>query len=629
MKKNKILFALLASACVGMAAGCGEAKYTITTKVNSKEESYITGGGKYANGKKVSLRVYPTEGCFGTETDPAQYPRLEFTRQGETTVTESFELTNLIDRSYYLYEFILNNDAENGNVGTYNVVCSCATNTAEDVSEAEATKYNVTYKIIDDDYNEIESFVKEVKAGGVAEDVTSVATREGILKWYKDKQGNNEYDFTTPVTSNLTLYSKLEDSPKAIIEGAIRGFKNTEYLEMTLSDGTSANAINYNKFLNGTEAEKKTMFFDYKNTAKKEFIISEGFYYQIEDDGYYKVDLSAAGFDMSVDKIEKFNKFFKHITELDLTVAGHKFSVEKDGETVKKFDVVIGKDELDADIVVSCAKYMVKDASDNVLYNLYINAGKIYKTETTAGVTNTIKYPESTSKVNPSTIKTMNMIKLTLDAGDETIAEDLQNLFTSMNSKFEDILKIKQGQSLREVLTGNTALNAVLKKYNYDIKRENTVITNSLDLVNPFTNSVTLTIDVTATSQVVTNAVDVLNDGGFTVTTSMTWDEETYTKTATIAAGTDVLNSLGSISTTIKNTLIKLRDLDHATLGYDSFSVNGSTGEYEFFDKDCSVPYLRVAIDETTGKITKVTYYDFENPVVDQRNTYVSTITYN
>ena len=209
MKKNKILFALLASACVGMAAGCGEAKYTITTKVNSKEESYITGGGKYANGKKVSLRVYPTEGCFGTETDPAQYPRLEFTRQGETTVTESFELTNLIDRSYYLYEFILNNDAENGNVGTYNVVCSCATNTAEDVSEAEATKYNVTYKIIDDDYNEIESFVKEVKAGGVAEDVTSVATREGILKWYKDKQGNNEYDFTTPVTSNLTLYSKL------------------------------------------------------------------------------------------------------------------------------------------------------------------------------------------------------------------------------------------------------------------------------------------------------------------------------------------------------------------------------------------------------------------------------------
>jgi hypothetical protein len=272
---------------------------------------------------------------------------------------------------------------------------------------------------------------------------------------------------------------------------------------------------------------------------------------------------------------------------------------------------------------------MVKDASDNVLYNLYINAGKIYKTETPAGVTNTIKYPESTSKVNPSTIKSMNMIKLTLDAGDETIAEDLQNLFTSMNSKFEDILKIKQGQSLRDVLTGNTALNAVLKKYNYDIKRENTVITNSLDLVNPFTNSVTLTIDVTATSQVVTNAVDILNDGGFTVTTSMTWDEETYTKTATIAAGTDVLNSLGSISTTIKNTLIKLRDLDHATLGYDSFSVNGSTGEYEFFDKDCSVPYLRVAIDETTGKITKVTYYDFENPVVDQRNTYVSTITYN
>ena len=119
-----------------------------------------------------------------------------------------------------------------------------------------------------------------------------------------------------------------------------------------------------------------------------------------------------------------------------------------------------------------------------------------------------------------------------------------------------------------------------------------------------------------------------MSSGGFSVKTEITWDGDTYEKTADIAAGTDVLNNLDSgISNAIKDVLIKLRDLNHATNGYDSFSVKASTGDYEFFDKDCSVPYLRVKVE--SGKIAKVTYYDFENANVEQRNTTVTTITYN
>lgn len=628
MKKNKILFTILASACIGMAAGCGETKYTITTKVNSGEESYITGGGKYANGKKVSLKVYPTEGCFGTETSPAQYPRMEFTRQGQESVTDSFELTNLVDGKYYLYEFTVDNNAETGNVGTYNVICNCATRSSDEASDATATKFTVNYKVIDDDGNTIKSVSKDVKYGGVAEDITSFEGLEGILEWYKDKDLNNKYDFAQKVNANVTLYSKLEDSPKAIMEGAIRAFKNSQYLEMTLDDGSSAKVNNYNKFVSGTDAEKKSMFFDYVNAAKKRvFIIDQGFYWQNEDDAYYKADLAVDGFGLSVDKLADFEKFFKHL-EVDVTNSEYKFSVEKNADGVIRTNIVVGKDAAGADIEVSCAKYTIKDASDNVLYHFYINSGKIYKTESADGKTNVINYPTTGTKVNPSATKNMYMIKLELDDSDLTEATDLKDLFDEMNSSFEGMLKIKQGQTLREVLIGNATLDSVLKKYNYEVKRESTVITSALDDINPFNNSVTITIDVTANAQVVVNAVNELSNGGFSVNTQITWDGDTYNKTADIAAGTDVLNNLDAgVANAIKAVLIKLRDLDHSTNGYDSFSVNESTGEYEFFDKDCSVPYLRVKIE--SGKITKVTYYDFENANVEQRNTTVTTITYN
>ena len=553
---------------------------------------------------------------------------MEFTRQGQTSVTDSFELTNLVDGKYYLYEFTVDNNAETGNVGTYNVICNCATRTSDEASDATATKFTVNYKVIDDDGNTIKSTSKDVKYGGVAEDITSFEGLEGILEWYKDKDLNNKYDFSQKVNANVTLYSKLEDSPRAIMEGAVRAFKNSAYLEMTMGDGSSAKVNNYNKFINGTAAEKKSMFFDYINASKRRvFIIDQGFYWQNEDDAYYKADLEVEGFGLAVDKLEDFKKFFKHL-DVDVTNTEYKFSVDKNADGVIRTDIVVGKDAGGADIKVSCAKYTVKDASDNVLYHFYINAGKIYKTESVTGETNIINYPTSGTKVNPSTTKNMYMIKLQLDDTDLTEAVDLKDLFDEMNASFEGMLKIKQGQTLREVLTGNATLNAILKKYNYEVKRESSVITSALDDVNPFNNSVTLTIDVTANAQVVVNAVNELSSGGFSVKTEITWDGDTYEKTADIAAGTDVLNNLDSgISNAIKDVLIKLRDLNHATNGYDSFSVNASTGDYEFFDKDCSVPYLRVKVE--SGKIAKVTYYDFENANVEQRNTTVTTITYN
>ena len=63
MKKNKLLFTLLSSICVFSVGGClgtGN-KYSIKTSVNSDEYGYVTGSGDYANGQKVSLKLYPND----------------------------------------------------------------------------------------------------------------------------------------------------------------------------------------------------------------------------------------------------------------------------------------------------------------------------------------------------------------------------------------------------------------------------------------------------------------------------------------------------------------------------------------------------------------------------------------
>lgn len=633
MKKNKILLTILASACVGMAAGCGETKYSITTKVNSSEESYVTGGGKYANGKKVSLKVYPTEGCFGTETNPKQYPKMEFTRQGQTEVTKTIDLTNLIDGKYYLYEFTVDNNAETGNVGTYNVICSCATRTSDEASDAKATKFDVTY-YVKDSAGKVTSFSKEVKYGGVAENITAIEGKEGLLKWYKDDEYKNEYLFRSQdiITSNLNLYSMLDDDPASIIKAALESFKDVKNLVITHSDGSFAKMTDFNKYYSTNPDEKKNFFFDYYKDAAgtRDFYVTNNLYYAFDGSYSYKVNLNGNSFGMTLEDVNNFTKFFDHL-DIDTTDEDYTYERETydDNGIVKDkiYNVVVGKDEDDEDIVEKCYRYLIKRGT-NTVYELYMHGGKIYKTLKVDGnITKIITYPEEGSKTNPGATKEMYLLKLQVHADDLGIAPDLQDKVLAMNKSFETLLKVKEGETLAEVILKNTELNNLLKKYTYRLLKGagTPVPLNSPTAVN---SNGGLTIDISASAQVVFNAVDTLNTDGFKISTSLIWDEADPSGTVTIQPEYEIApGGIDSIPAALifvtKDTLSSLRDLSNGA--YDSFSYNSDTGEYEFYDKDCSVPFLRIKINATSGKIEKVTYYDFENANIDMRNSYIST----
>lgn len=65
----------------------------------------------------------------------------------------------------------------------------------------------VTYIINDEAY-----LIKVYEAGKISEPEVSIPQGKELHGWYTDKELQNQFDFNSEVTNNLTLYAKLENS---------------------------------------------------------------------------------------------------------------------------------------------------------------------------------------------------------------------------------------------------------------------------------------------------------------------------------------------------------------------------------------------------------------------------------
>ena len=88
---------------------------------------------------------------------------------------------------------------------TSNTNSNQATATIDNSTDTSNTKYNVTFDI----YNGKQTNVVQVNGNSLVSKPAN-PTKEGytFAGWYKDKEFTTVYDFTKPVTSNITIYAK-------------------------------------------------------------------------------------------------------------------------------------------------------------------------------------------------------------------------------------------------------------------------------------------------------------------------------------------------------------------------------------------------------------------------------------
>ena len=627
MKKNNILLALIASLGVGMTAGCGGGtKYSINAKMDFNETGYITGGGKYENGEKVTLRVYPNEGCHGTAQSVAA-PYLIFTRSGEPAGTESQKLESGVyvrDGGYYAFEITVNPDASTGTVGTYSAVLECATNKAEDIANAASAKFTISFKVQDSTGKEItkigdnKPLLDNVEVGYNKKitEINYVDEVEGRITWY-EADGITLFDFSKGIKSDMQLIGKLAASDvKSVVADALENFKKTTAMTMTIDGVGTAKLNNYEMYYSAKAEEKKKMEFQFVGTdINDKFLLRDGAYYQFDEEAYYKASLSIdSDHTFSFEDIERFDMFFDHL-DLDVSATStYTFSKDLDGDNKPiKTDITFTKANGDT-VTVSCTKYMVKDGSDTVM-DIYMNKGKIYKTVDGEGKEVLIEYPENAESVNPTIVKDMYLLRLS------STNTDLNNILeTTFNSKFETILKVKQGQSLKEVFNSNNALKDVLRRYNYSVKIGATNVNMNL----PYTQSNnTISIISNGNFGDVEEAIEMLTNGGIHIKTETIVFEETDYREYDVAAGTNVFDLASKPSGMNKIIWDALTHIKELSDSYDHFTLSDKT--YSFYESsDSGIPYLTITLDDG-GNITTFDY--FEVGADGKVTTYTSTIT--
>ena len=615
MKKNKILLTLLTSACVGMVAGCGETKYAIKTDVVSDEFGYITGGGNYANGETVTLKVYPNEGCSATH--------LSFIKEGtETPVEVSFMGDNE-------YTFVVDN-GETGNVGSYTAEFSCLTN-SPDEDAMEATRTASFVIVMDENGTTNDTLVpaQEVKIGASIKDVQYVDGIEGRLEWYKNydsttKQHTDKWNFENDkLLENITLYGKITaTNPKEIVETAVENFKKSTGIQMDMGN-VRANVKGYDKL--GTANDKVEFYFyeDYDLDGEffSKFIVINNIYYETSNNIYYKLPLGPdSGFNIT--DIEEFNMFFEHISVKENASS---FSFEKvvDGTTGDSIteELVVGKNDKDEDIKAVCYKYLVKDGSGNDYMTLWISNGYVYKTEmASTGKVNRISYVKELASTEPSTIRDIFVIRLESD--DAELNAELDEI----NSSFEKVLKLRpaNGETLASLLETDANVKDLLRRYDYEVHDNLGKITDlSTYAIN--TNK-TLDVKVVAKYEDVAGSLEDFAAGGFKITTeTIVFETEVVAKEYIVDEGDNVFDLTSkpdSMNVIIWNAMEALEELsdEYYRFEYDA-------GIYSFYkDKKDSIPYISIKLDVAGEKIEKLFYYrtDTEGKVI----TYTSTFDY-
>ena len=460
MKKNKILFTLLASACVGLTAGCGSGgtKYSIKTAVSSSEHGYIQGAGKYANGDSVVLKIYPNIGCFGTEGGGAAQPTLTFVQEGKTEASDPISLIP-VGNTHFEYRFTLNSSEDaGGNVGTYTANFVCASN---DPSGAEVNKkHTVKYKLFNGstwvDLSEV-----EIDNGALAQDIKYTDDDKKITWHVGDTSTSALFDFTAAITEDKIIYGYIDDATeKEVLAAVIGDFDEISIIKMKI--GTmELNINNYN------DSSKVSMVFGEGETRVGDFYIKGGKYFMVEGSYHYELDFSGTGFDYT--KVADINKYFKHIKG----ILDDSYTVEK--ETLAT-EYVVGEGTENEIRIAS--KYVLKKDGTAIM-EYYLKNGYIYKTvEIDSNVVNEIQYPSSVLgplNVGSANLKKMYTLKLELSETDQTKYPDLKDKLDEVNADFDKVLKSYKGYTVEEILNNHAELKEeLLRKYSFTVVRKNT-----------------------------------------------------------------------------------------------------------------------------------------------------------
>lgn len=613
--KSKVVLALVTTACVGGVAGCGETKYNISTSVENDEYGYITGGGNYAIGDRVTLKIYPNEGCKALSV---QFNDQEVgeDKRGGRYVSSIYDQTGKL--SHYEHSFVVG--LENDTIGKYTAYFECSSNTAEDVDRESTNKNLVTFEIWDGN-TPIDSLTttEEVVVGRKVSERPYLDGLEGKITWYTSKNyiASDIYDFNNPVYDPLTLYGRvMNKSPKSIIEDAVNNFKSASKINMKIG-GFEAKIKEYNKLSdNGIE-------FTFLENGSDKFIIKGRNYYERFSDGYYDLDMNGNNFDIKYTDIEKFNMFFSHLIDFE----DSSYSYEPGDITSitddNRVDISVGEE------TIKCTKYTIKK-DDSTFLELFINKGTLYRVieyiPDGDPIINDITYPEGTgTSIDLSSVSKMHMIKI--ESNSENLNKELDEL--KINTHFENkvVVRPSKYENLDTLLNSQQSnLKDVLKRYYYKVKTKGCA--SEIDgLKQQTTDNTVICLDVLAEYKDVYSALENLKTGNYRIETSMRdLDDNLISKEFVVNSKENVfeiVNKPDSMNIRMWNSIeflktILLKDFYHFTYVSD---------EYAFYKEETdSEPFMRLKLD-ASGRVSQIVHYE-KNALGWITNSYTSTVDY-
>lgn len=611
MRSKSLIFSVFSLMCVSLLAGCGkDKKHVIEAVSSSNEQGVVFGGGKYKEGATVSIKVYPNMGC--------SVQKYTFMKNGTDILEEGF--FDNYPEEYSIVEFAANGET----AGKYVVYYEC--NSAQPgESQDRITKYKVKYDVKDASNNPIivagTNNEVEVNSNAKLTPINYVDGIEGKIEWYSDSSFGERFDFNKLITSDITLYGKIETySNEKIVQEAIETFKNREKLEIGYdADKTKATILNFNKI--DTDFSKFAIFVRVEGIVK--YIVDKENYYEFVDTN------KSAGFSLknSGYSISNIDSIYKYIELKDVNINDYVISVDE-GDPNTTICLEYNNDG-GCKTNKNAKKYILTKGDEEITLAIY--NGKLYEFSKEEGKDFKIAYTDNVTAMSVDKPQDMYTVKLYSDNAD--LGEYLKD-----QTKLENVRKIVPafGDNLKKSLE---ELNDELKKYDYDVVeyKNNACTEIPYNIDNPISQHLSLCLKVNATvadvfADSVTNALNTAGAVSKITTTinvegfgDISREYEVYSADSIFAIA-DWDSSSENID---NNETSKMHEEVHASIcelvkllkEKEYHNVEVVDGKFKFYKKDSTVAYLSISLKDE--KIYSISYFE---PV--EGNTYTSTFTY-
>jgi len=652
MKKRNILFVIFSVLCLNLIAGCGETEYTINASSADTECGYVTGGGKYSIGDKVTLTVHKNLGCT--------FSKLGFT-SSVTNVTSTVSNFNpggsqngyddvaeytftVTEDNVGSFVFYFNNKTPLNSSGTVSFEGTTSTTTSGSSSgggngggssnPANPTTYQVNYRV----YGEaggspLYTYTETVDYGfRPSKNYTYINTSNANLKnkkitWYVDSS------FTTNYTGNesntvYTLYGKAEEmTAKNLIDEIAKNLQVSQGVKFVEKDSEDVNyykeatVVGLKDYYSTSKDVKKISITVNSNMCdgascylKQDLVLKDGRYDEVRYTSSLEKDI-VVGFSLGNNtfNINQINDLYKFIEVADLNSSSYTDGSIIEGSasyTLENVKYEIG-DNANSSVVID-KKYTLTVNGKNL--SLYTYNGKLYKIE---NGTKTIELTYDDTLVADSLdghSEQMYFVKL---------YTNIHHSITDINNNFDTILKVIP--SRRETLGSALEKVELLKGYSYTVRLgresdddicndpDNYVVRNHMDVYID-TGSAFTSVQDAINELFTVNGEEVIVNRGFNITTSIKNVHGFGARNYTITANTVITDLIAdaennaAIHPITLDGLKCLALLDSSDYTKLNSTVVGGMDKYSFFNKSYARAFLTVYI--RNGKIIAFDYYD-------------------